>query len=124
MGKAQNMNKALTALLETDTLTAAAEKAGISRKTLYSYLTNDKEFASAYMDAQSQQRIERLDEMREAALQARNTIMEIMTDKGQPTAMRLKAAAIVLDEVKQAEKEAEKAVKASLYSWDDFMVSK
>lgn len=41
MSKDLKKDRALTALLESNTLTEAAEKAGISRKTLYNYIRND-----------------------------------------------------------------------------------
>lgn len=40
--------KALAALLDNNTMTDAANAAGISRKTLYNYLNNDEEFKKRY----------------------------------------------------------------------------
>jgi molybdenum-dependent DNA-binding transcriptional regulator ModE len=88
---------ALEALQTESTFTAAAEKAGISRRTLYDYLYNDKEFAFAYREQlrlRSLVRAEQATNEREAALQ---TIREIMQDDEQPAAVRLKAAEKLLD---------------------------
>ena len=46
----QKKQAALEALMQSSTLTEAAEKAGISRKTLYSYIRHDFEFSHAYKD--------------------------------------------------------------------------
>lgn len=88
---------ALEALQTEKTFTAAAEKAGISRRTLYQYLHADKEFAFAYREQlrlRSLARAEQATNEREAALQA---IREIMLDTEQPGAVRLKAAEKLLD---------------------------
>lgn len=88
---------ALEALQTESTFTAAASKAGISRRTLYDYLYNDKEFAFEYRNQlrlRSITRAEQATTERETALQ---TIREIMQDDAQPAAVRLKAAERLLD---------------------------
>lgn len=40
--------KVLAALLSNNTMTEAAEVAGVSRKTIYNYLNDDKEFKQKY----------------------------------------------------------------------------
>lgn len=95
--KDRNKAQALTALVECKTLTAAAESAGISRRTLYGYLTQDDEFARAYRDLLEQSQLEQLERVQEMRDTARETVTAIMTDGEQPAAIRLKAAAMVLE---------------------------
>jgi len=88
---------ALEALQTENTFTAAAAKAGISRRTLYGYLYSDSEFAFAYREQlrlRSIARAEQATNEREAALQA---IRDIMNDDEQPAAVRLKAAEKLLE---------------------------
>ena len=97
MSKEQSRDKALTALLDSTTLTEAAEKAGISRKTLYNYLRTDLDFARAYRDAREQLTIEHLEAIEAERQRAKQVIAEIMDDTTQPSAVRLKAAQIILN---------------------------
>lgn len=95
--KAADKERALAALLDAPTLTAAAEMAQLDRKTLYNYLHSDKEFVKAYNNQRQLRAIERAEQAageREAALQA---IRDIMNDDEQPGAVRLKAAEKLLD---------------------------
>lgn len=104
MGKQQTRERALTALIEGGTLTEAAEKAGISRRTLYSYLHDDIEFARAYKQTVDQQALLRLETLENERRRASAVLLEIMEDKGQPGANRIKAAQLALDQAKaQAE---------------------
>lgn len=92
-----NKERALDALLTERTFSAAADKAGISRRTLYSFLHEDLEFAREYRARVRLLGIERAErEMldRDAALDA---IREIMGDSKAPAAVRLKAAERLLD---------------------------
>ena len=93
----RNKERALIALMECRTLTAAAEAAGISRRTLYNYLTEDDAFASTYRDMVEQAQLEQFEQVEEIRKSARTTIRELMEDKGQPAAVRLKAASLVLE---------------------------
>ena len=88
---------ALEALQTENTFTAAAAKAGISRRTLYGYLYSDSEFAFAYREQlrlRSIARAEQAANERESALKA---IRDIMSDAEQPAAVRLKAAEKLLE---------------------------
>ena len=89
--------KALAALMDAPTLTAAAEKAGIARRTLYNYLRKDSQFAWEYKRQRELRAIEQAEqaaEEREAALQV---IRDVMNNDGVPAAVRLKAAVKLLD---------------------------
>ena len=89
--KAADKEKALAALLDTSTFTAAAEQAHLSRRTLYSYLTTDADFAKSY----KQQRQLRELEAAERAAALRQDALDAITDvmaNGESGAVRLKAA--------------------------------
>lgn len=103
----QKKAQALTALMDSGTLTAAAEKAGISRRTLYAYIHEDMTFARAYKEAQAQAAIEQLDGISEARQQATGVIAGIMQDEKQPAAVRLKAAQSVFTISEAYQKRAE-----------------
>ena len=89
---------ALEALLESSTLTEAAEKAGISRKTLYTYIRHDWDFSRAYKDMQDQSAIRAMESAQAARERASSVILSIMEDEKQPAAIRLKAAQAILEE--------------------------
>lgn len=93
----QKKKNALDALLESGTLTEAAEKAGISRKTLYNYMRTDTDFARAYKEARERLTLERLDSTEAERAKAKAVILEIMNDKQQSSAVRLKAAQTILE---------------------------
>ena len=106
--------KALNALLDSNTLTEAAKKAGINRKTLYNYIHTDIDFARAYEEAQAQIVIAQLEDMSEARNQAREVITGIMRDEQQPAAIRLKAAQSVFNIAEAQQKRAEAITADSL----------
>jgi len=90
-------NQALAALLESSSISEAAEKAGISRRTMYNYLHEDIDFARAYKALQEEAatlHLERLENERERAAAV---MLELMEDKEQPGAVRLKAAQAVIE---------------------------
>lgn len=99
MAKAVDLKKAaaLEALQTETTFTAAAAKAGISRRTLYGYIYDDSDFALEW------RRQLRLKALARAELAARerdtavDVIREIMQDAEQPAAVRLKAASQMLE---------------------------
>lgn len=97
MSKATGRNEqkkaaALSALLECDTLSAAAERAGISRKTLYNYIREDHEFSRAYRGMTDQAAIEALERLEAQETRAAEVVAAILQDEGQAAGIRLKAA--------------------------------
>ena len=95
--KDKNKENALSALLESRSMTEAAEKANISRRTLYTYMTSDFEFARQYRslrEAQLMSRVERLEQDEDDALQV---LTDIMNDQETPPAIRIKAACSVME---------------------------
>lgn len=93
----QKRQAALAALMSSNTLSEAAEKAGIDRRTLYNYLHNDIDFARAYDEMRNMQAVDLLDEMTARKQQASAVIMDLMNDTEQPGAVRLKAAQSILE---------------------------
>ena len=93
----QKKRLALAALMESSTLTEAAEKAGISRRSLYTYIRGDNEFARAYRDLQEMYATAAAESAEARAEEAASVVDSIMRDEAQPAAIRLKAAQIVLE---------------------------
>lgn len=89
--------KALAALLDSNTLEEAAQKAGINRKTLYSYMHDDADFAECYKAAQERLTLERVDSIEADRKRATAAILALMDDPKQPGAVRLKAAQTILE---------------------------
>ena len=88
---------ALDAIQTETTFTAAAEKAGISRRTLYELFYHDSEFAFEYrrqLRLRSLERAELAAREREAAVEV---IRSIMNDDKAPSAVRLKAAVQLIE---------------------------
>lgn len=92
----QKRQAALAALMDSSTLTEAAEKAGISRRTMYGYLHNDIDFARAYDEARNRQAIAYMDALTARRERAQAVIMDLLEDTEQPAAIRLKAAQAIL----------------------------
>lgn len=88
----QKRDAALAALLTCETLTEAAEQAGISRRTLYSYIHDDVDFARAYDAARNHQMTTFADTLHEKRMKAATIIADLMEDPEQPAAIRLRAA--------------------------------
>lgn len=92
----QKKDAALVALLESNSMTEAAEKAGVSRRTMYNYLHNDIAFARAYDEARNRQEIAYMDVLTTRRERAQGVVMEVLEDDDQPAAIRLKAAQIII----------------------------
>lgn len=96
---------ALAALAESSTLTEAAEKAGISRRTLYGYIREDIDFSVAYKSLQEQATLRAYDAAAERRAHASEVVESIMDDEMQPGAVRLKAALSIIDKADNLEAE-------------------
>ena len=79
--KDQKKQRALTALVETGSLSEASERAGISRRTLYNYLSKDHDFAVAYQETQEQIILSLVDDVTGRMTKAMDVIMDIMQDE-------------------------------------------
>lgn len=115
----QSKARALEALLDSKTLTEAAEKAGISRKTLYGYMRDDEDFAMAYKAKQERQTLERLEEFEGQRRRALETISAIMDDTEQPGAVRLKAAAAILEAGRELDRQADVIARQNIAATKD-----
>lgn len=96
--------RVMAALLDdkNPTLTAAASAAGVSRRTVYTCLS-DKEFSMAYQHQREAQAIQRADMLAEKRQEALWKIIALMNDTSQPGAVRLKAASLILNEANEAQ---------------------
>lgn len=79
--------------MDSDSLSEAAEKAGITRRTLYAYIHNGVDFPLAYMDA--------LTACRERVYRV---IAGMMEGAAQPAGVHLKATAVILAAVGDQDK--------------------
>lgn len=95
-GKDQSKARALSAMLESNTLTEAAEKAGISRKTLYNYIRDDPAFGLAYRTARDQMAVEQMEALNNGTQRATRLLLDLMEDAEQPAGIRMKAAQTIL----------------------------
>lgn len=100
----QKKQAALEALMDSNSMTEAAEKAGIDRRTLYNYLHNDVDFARAYDEIRDRQAIAFMDDLTNRRQRAHAVIMELLEDKEQPAAIRLKAAQTILTAAAEQDK--------------------
>lgn len=96
MSKDLSKEKALAAMLESNTLTEAADKAGISRKTLYNYIRNDPAFGLAYRTARDQINIEQMEALNSGTQRATRLLLDLMEDAEQPASIRMKAAQSII----------------------------
>jgi len=114
---------ALAALAESSTLTEAAEKAGISRRTLYGYIREDIEFSVAYKSMQEQATLRACEAAAARRAHASEVVEAIMDDETQPGAVRLKAALSIIDKADKLEAEvlslADSHVKANHEYWSN-----
>lgn len=104
MANKQKQEAALTALVNSNSLAEAAEKAGIDRRTLYNYMHHDADFARAYCEILDRQAVTRMDELFENRQRASAVIMKLLEDEKQPAAIRLKAAQTILQSAAEQEK--------------------
>ena len=77
MTNEQRKTRALNALLDSNTLTEAAEKAEISRRTLYNYIRYDGDFGAAYRAARDQTTLEQLEVLNSGTARATKLLMDI-----------------------------------------------
>ena len=101
----QKKAAALAALAESSTLTEAAEKAGISRRTLYGYIREDISFSVAYKSMQEQATLRAYEAAAARRAHALEVVEAVMDDEEQPGAVRLKAALSIIDKADKLEAE-------------------
>lgn len=106
----QKKTQALAALMDSGTLTEAAEKAGISRRTLYTYIREDHDFAKAYRGLQEAAATAAAEAAESRYKEASSVVKSIMDDESQPAAIRLKAAQIILEACDKASQKSNEIV--------------
>lgn len=118
----QKKDAALAALLDSGSMTEAAEKAGISRRTMYGYLHNDIDFARAYDEARNRQAIAYMDALTARRERAQAVVMDLLEDTEQPAAIRLKAAQAILSAAAEQDKTVATITRANISAnkdmWD------
>jgi hypothetical protein len=88
--------RAISALLEHDTLADAARAIGIGEVTLWRWL-QEAEFKSAFRDAKRRLLDEALTTLQKATRKAINALVSILEDQGKPASARVTAAKTILE---------------------------
>lgn len=89
--KQADKEKALAALLDTSTFTEAAAQCGLSRRTLFSYMRDDADFAKTYKQQRQLRELEAAERAAALHQDALDAIKDVMAN-GESGAIRLKAA--------------------------------
>src|SRR6266403_5952986 len=82
----------IEALAQGQTVSAAAEKAGVHRTTIHHWIRNEPQFKAAVQTAQAEYAAEVNDGIRELAAHALLTLHDLLRDPATPHAVRLKTA--------------------------------
>ncbi|CAG1010296.1 hypothetical protein PHYC_03826 [Phycisphaerales bacterium] len=96
-GLTANQEAGLLALLSEPTVLKAAEKAGVTSRTIYSWLNNDERFAKAYRAARRQFFVHAMTLTQRYAPMAIQALAKIMTDPSCPAGARVSAANGILN---------------------------
>lgn len=88
--------KAIEALLQEPTVSAAAKKAGVGQATLFRWL-NDSQFSAAYKEARGRMLEGALTSLQSASVDAVNCLREVINDSSAQVSARVSAAKSVLD---------------------------
>jgi len=86
----------IEALAQGQTVTAAAEKAGVHRTTIHNWIRNQPQFKAAVRTAQAEYAAEVNDGIHELAAHALLTLHDLLRDPATPHAVRLKTALAIL----------------------------
>jgi transposase-like protein len=86
----------IEALAQGQTVSAAAEKAGVHRTTIHHWIRNQPQFKAAVQTAQSEYAAEVNDSINELAAHALLTLHDLLRDPATPHAVRLKTALAIL----------------------------
>src|SRR4051812_14419220 len=89
--------KAIAALLTTRTVEEAAEKCGVPVRSLHRWKGQNEEFREALRIARSEVVSQAIGSLQAAAVQAVETLREIMTNPDAPAHARVSACKIALD---------------------------
>ena len=86
----------IEALAQGQTVSAAAEKAGVHRTTIHHWIRTEPQFQAAVRIAQAEYSAELNDGIRELAARALLTLHDLLQDPTTPPAVRLKTALAIL----------------------------
>src|SRR5260370_18034831 len=86
----------IEALAQGQTVSAAAEKAGVHRTTIHHWIRSEPQFQAAVRIAQAEYSAELNDGIRELAARALLTLHDLLQDPTTPPAVRLKTALAIL----------------------------
>src|SRR5260221_7433647 len=86
----------IEALAQGQTVTTAAEKAGVHRTTIHHWVRNQPQFKAAVRTAQAEYASEVNDSIHELAAHALLTLHDLLRDPATPHAIRLKTALAIL----------------------------
>ncbi len=89
-------DKILKALITSKDISEASKVAGVTRKTIYSYL-NDEDLIIAYRDIKRTQMREISEKISSGAVSAAKFLIEVLSDTSAPTNIKLHASAKLLD---------------------------
>jgi len=97
--KAKDLTRAkiLEALAAAGNITEAAELAGVSRKTIYSYMNTDSDFITAYRDMKRGQIRDMAETINRGAERAASYIAGLLDDTEAPHNVKLSAAVKLLE---------------------------
>ena len=99
-GISPKKTKAIGALLEHSTITAAAEAAGIGHRTLTRWLKEDHEFKRALADAQTRALDQTISRLSAGAPLAAEVLIDIATNEYAKPSVRVQAASRILSELR------------------------
>lgn len=109
MAKSQSLDAkktaALAALAESSTFSEAAKKAGVSRRSLYSWVRNDIEFSVALKAMQEALVVDSYERAMAQRAHAMDVISQVMDGEDQPGVVRLKAALALVDRADKLEQQ-------------------
>ena len=88
--------RAIAALVEEPTVTAAAGKAGVTAKTMFRWL-NDPAFSDAYRAARGRLMEDVLTSLQAASVEAVKVLVNVMTDTNVAASVRASASRAVLE---------------------------
>lgn len=91
-----NQVKVLTALLAGRSVEASAKEAGVNPATVHRWL-NDPAFQAAQRDGRRVLAQQALAALQSVTRTAVAVVVELMTDKGKPASVRLRAAQIIIE---------------------------
>lgn len=90
--KSVNNEKIIAALIQHGTIKGAAEATGISSRTIYDRMTNDRDFQAEYSEAKNSLVRKAVFSITKKVSAAVEAVAEIMNDKEVNPAVRLQAA--------------------------------